>query len=59
MKVEFPTPRLTTCHHCFGRGKLKVMQSAITSDGKSSIRTLDKYTECKHCNGTGIIIIFT
>lgn len=45
------------CHHCFGTGKLKAMQSVVTGNG-ISVRGLDKQIKCKHCNGTGLTILY-
>lgn len=50
MNQDFP---LNICPYCFGSGKLKAMQSAMTYDA-GSIRYSDTKIKCSHCNGTGI-----
>jgi RecJ-like exonuclease len=41
------------CPYCFGTGKLKAMQSAMTLNSKS-IRVNDTSVKCNYCKGTGL-----
>jgi DnaJ-class molecular chaperone len=41
------------CPYCFGLGKLKAMQRAMTLGG-GSVRVDDTTVKCNHCNGTGL-----
>lgn len=42
----------TICPHCWGSGKIKAMQRAMTYDA-GSIRVHDIEVKCIYCNGTG------
>ena len=46
---------LNICPFCFGTGKLKAMQMAMTYDGRST-RCRDTYATCEHCKGTGFYL---
>ena len=48
-------PLNNICPHCFGRGKLKVMQSVATFNG-GSVRGQDKEVRCANCNGKEVEI---
>lgn len=48
-------PLNNICPHCFGRGKLKAMQSVATFNG-GSVRGQDKEVRCANCNGKGVEI---
>ena len=46
-----PDSTAVNCPMCFGTGKLKAMQNAMTYDGPS-VRVEDKTIKCMHCMGT-------
>ncbi len=53
MQIEIKIPTLNDlCPYCFGSGKLKAMQRAMTFGG-GSIRVNDTSVKCNHCEGTG------
>jgi DnaJ-class molecular chaperone len=56
IKVDINYPKeMRFCPYCFGTGKLKAMQNAMTYEG-ISIRVQDTFVKCSHCNGTGVLI---
>lgn len=46
---------IKVCKHCFGRGKLSFIQSAII-DNNESVRVNDKAIRCEYCKGSGVVI---
>lgn len=42
------------CPYCYGSGKLKAMQRAMTYDG-GSVRAKDTLVKCSNCKGTGVL----
>lgn len=53
IKIDMSMPR-DICPYCFGLGKLKAMQRAMTYEGVS-VRTKDTFVKCNHCKGTGLL----
>ncbi|MBO0961466.1 hypothetical protein J1P26_17305 [Neobacillus sp. MM2021_6] len=51
IKINFTPSNL--CPYCFGTGKLKAMQRAMTLNG-ISIRIDDTEVKCNHCKGSGL-----
>lgn len=51
IEIKMPT-ELNMCYYCFGYGKVKAMQMAMTYD-KGTVRDKDTTTKCSHCDGTG------
>ena len=53
MQIEIKTPSFSDlCPYCYGTGKLKAMQRAMTFNGKS-VRVQDTTVKCNQCDGTG------
>lgn len=53
MDIEIKLPSLSDlCMYCYGSGKQKAMQMAMTYDA-GSIRVNDTEVRCEHCKGTG------
>lgn len=55
MEIKIQTlPNISDiCPNCFGTGKQKAMQMAMTLD-KRAIRDKDIKVKCQFCNGTGL-----
>lgn len=55
MKIEINLlpPLAELCPYCFGSGKQKAMQMAMTYDA-GIVRTEDTLVKCLHCNGRGL-----
>lgn len=54
-KIDLKLPNIADlCPCCWGTGKLKAMQRAMTYNGES-VRTADTTVKCTHCNGKGFI----
>lgn len=53
IKIE-SLKEINICPHCFGSGKLKVMQSLAMTDG-GSIRGADAKLKCEYCGGSGLV----
>lgn len=55
VKINMNVPNaLDLCPRCFGTGKLKAMQSAMTRFGES-VRAADTTVKCNLCNGKGFL----
>lgn len=52
LKIKEPHSILEICPYCFGSGKLRAMQRAMTYDA-GSVRAADTYVKCNNCKGTG------
>ena len=55
MDIKFDIDlNISICPHCYGIGKLKAMQSAMTYEGVT-IRAQDTIVKCNKCKGTGLL----
>lgn len=53
MDIKIILPSLSDlCPYCFGTGKQKAMQMAMTYDA-GTIRVNDTKVKCEYCKGTG------
>lgn len=53
IKIDASYPK-DMCPYCYGSGKLKAMQRAMTYDG-GSVRDKDTLVKCSNCKGTGVL----
>ena len=55
IKIDIRLPDIIDiCPRCFGSGKLKVMQSAMTHEG-IAVRVADTTVKCDLCKGNGFL----